>query len=310
MKFVDQYCSEWNILYEQALELVSKYKHPLDARARLYLDQSLNPKEKDNKNYISYLLPYWMTDISEIHHDICRKISLACAFGMLSFFIQDDIMDNPNFQSKEDIVVAQLFTFEMNRLFHELFESDSPFWQHYRRYVEEWADGVSNESDEDYFIKSPLLVSKKASPVKLGSTAVLLLSDQAEMVPVVEKTVNWTLVSLQMSDDWVDWQEDFNNDGYNCLISHIIHTYKPYAPLDEKKIKNYLFVQSALDSYANIAELNLNNAVSLVPALSDLHAFHRSLVIGLRETANEIEQNKRSMLSGGFYYYVNNSTNQ
>lgn len=308
MNYLDEFNDEWLNLYQQALERVNLYGYPFNEKARTYITKSLNPIEKKPKNYISYFLPFWIKELTGLSNEVCSKISLACSFGMLSFFIQDDLMDEPSFNKAEDFALAQLFAYEMQKVFLELFESGSVFWNYYGTYLKEWAEGVTGEASDDYFVNSPLLVAKKASPVKLGSTAALLLSQQSDLIPSVEHVVDLTLVSLQMSDDWLDWEEDLVSGSYNCLVSHIQHIYRPEPPLTAKAIKNHIYVQNALMSYAEQARLQVKKAVHHLPDLTYLHAFHRDIADILQEAAYEIELKKRSLLSGGFYYNLLYST--
>lgn len=308
MMHVVPYLNEWSLLYNRALERISSYDSSLYEKAALYLTKSLSPRDPESKNVISYLLPYWINEHAGLSNGTCSKIALACSFGMISFMIQDDIMDQDAALTKADIVLSQLFAHEMHRLFNELFESQSPFWLYYGRYMREWADGALNEAECDYYAESPLSVAKKASLVKLGGTAVLLLANRARLIPDAEKAVEWTLVTLQMSDDWLDWNDDLASGSYNCLLAQIRRASHSEDPLTATTVKNHIFVRNTLEAYADQAERNLHHARAAFPEAAVLHAYHQSLADGLRAAAALVSAKRKSLLTGGFYYLLRRST--
>jgi hypothetical protein len=186
-----------------------------------YLKKFSVLEEDSTKNYICYLLPFWVKELTGITNEEARKLSLANVFIMLYFFIQDDLMDTAPVEWKQQLALGNLFYLEFLEIYRDEFPSDSPFWLYFRTYITEWADSVTNENDQDYFKHQPTRVATKASPLKLASTGALLLSNKADTIDIVTDFIDHVLVTLQMVDDWVDWQDDLEEGSYNCLLSMI-----------------------------------------------------------------------------------------
>ena len=90
-----------------------------------------------------------------------------------------------------------------------------------RRISLEWSEVSRMSSNPITSIMTSCKVAKKASPVKNASTGALLLSNQAHLIPVVTAAVEQTLITLQMLDDWADWEEDLEEGFYNCLLASL-----------------------------------------------------------------------------------------
>lgn len=128
-------------------------------------------------------------------------------------------MDSQESSAYEKLPLANLLYVEFLNIYRILFPEPSAFWILFNRYIMEWADSVSNENTSDYFLNDRVKIAYKASPLKLSSTAALLMSGKSDLVPQAEELIHSVLLTLQMLDDYEDWKEDLSAGNYNCLLS-------------------------------------------------------------------------------------------
>lgn len=297
-------------VFAEAERIVSAFPAPLDHLGLAYLATFDGRKEESTKNYICYLLPYWMKDISELPPESMNKLSLANVFVMLYYFIQDDIMDSAKGEHKDKLPLANLFHMQFLSIYREMFPAGSPFWSYYETYITEWSEAVSNEQQSDYFHHDIGKVAKKASPVKNASTGALLLANQAHLIPVVTAAVEQTLITLQMLDDWADWEEDLEEGSYNCLLASLrkhmqLSTDSTISP---EIVKQQLYVHDFLDFYGQIAIKHHEQLLDLQISMTQMINFHDSLVQNIQKVALEIKENRKMLTLGGFYYYLSKSS--
>lgn len=296
-------------VFIEAKRIVVEFPSPMDQLGLAYLAKFDASAEGTTKNYICYLLPFWMEDICELPPETFNKLSLANVFVMLYYFIQDDIMDSSKGEHTTKLPLGNLFHLQFLKIYRELFPTDSPFWSHYETYIIEWSRSVSNEMHGDYFHEDVMQIAKKASPVKNASTAALLLSNQAELIPVVTTAVEQALVTLQMLDDWADWEEDLVEKVYNCLLASIRKRLQLPAEseLTPEIVKHQLYVLDFLETYGAIAAKHHSDLLDLPIAMDQLADFHDSIVQNIHVLAAEIKNRRSTLASGGFYYFLSNS---
>ena len=216
-----------------------------------------------------------MEDICELTAEEFNKLSLANVFVMLYYFIQDDIMDAAKGEHASKLPLANLFHVQFLSIYRELFPSNSPFWSYYETYIIEWSKSVTNELQSDYFHNDKMQIAKKASPVKNASTGALLLANQAHLLPAVTAAVEQTLVTLQMLDDWADWEEDLVEGSYNCLLASI-RQHLNLTTTDEltpEMVKQQLYVHDYLAVYAKIADSHHEHLLSLSVRMEQIVSF-------------------------------------
>lgn len=298
-------------VFAECSDIISGFPPPLNQTGRLYMQKFDVFEQGSAKNYICYLLPFWMQDLTSLSPEIYRKLSVANIFGMLYFFIQDDIMDTPAEHAepgmwKKQLALANLLYGQFIRIYQELFPSDSPFWSCLRDYVRDWAEGVVHESEHDDFRSDPLGIAKKAAPVKLGSTAALLLSGNSGLIPTVSRLMDYVLLTLQMMDDWADWEQDLQDGSYNCLLSLIkAERGKPrdYS-LQRGEVEQSVYLGDTLDRYAAIAEESHESLRNLPVHAPHVIAFHETLLKELQMEAADIQNGRQKLQHGGLNYYL------
>jgi hypothetical protein len=309
MNWLNDHKNQLNLIFTEAKETVRQFPSPLDQLGLAYLAKFDPTHEGSSNNYICYLLPYWMKDICTLPAESFNKLSLANVFVMLYYFIQDDIMDASKGEHASKLPLANLFHVQFLSIYRELFPSDSPFWDYYETYILEWSKSVTNERQSDYFHEDKFQIAKKASPIKNASTGALLLANQDDPIPVVTIAVEQTLVTLQMLDDWSDWEEDLADGSYNCLIASIrkqlqLSTVDTLTP---EMIKQQLYVHDFFADYGKTADSHHKYLLTLPVGMEQLLAFHDSLVQNIHRVAHEIKERRATLVSGGFYYFLSNS---
>ncbi|KAI7263085.1 hypothetical protein KC345_g9239 [Hortaea werneckii] len=219
-------------------------------------------------------------------------------------------MDSRDSSAAQTLPLANLFYVEFLKVYRPLFPPDSPFWSYFSRYIAEWAVSVHGESGGDYFLNDRLRISHKASPLKLTSTAALLLSDQDNLVTEAEEMIHGVLLTLQMLDDYEDWEEDLEEGSYNCLLSLArCHTERGGEPLTKAAVKDFIFTTSGLAAYAGTAQTNHRNLEALTLKIPHLLSFHQVLVKNLQHMAAAIEAEKQLLQSGGLNYWLSKNMN-
>ncbi|MHA6480623.1 hypothetical protein ACX1C1_01595 [Paenibacillus sp. strain BS8-2] len=329
MLWYERYKPRLTALYKAALDTISGFPSPLNELGLAYA-KKFDPVDNDGgKDYICTLLPYWMQESASLSNKQCEQLALANVYGMLYFFIQDDVMDSKvagGEDWKTQLALGNLLQLEMFRIFHDLYPPGSLLWDYYNRYVHTWADSVVNEGRSNYFLTNPLLISGKASPVKVCVAGAWLLAAAAESSESVvdaievegnarerikrtEEAVNTALMLLQMLDDWADWRDDLEDGSYNGLLAMIqsisnstVAGHIPAYSTDDltiERIEAAIYVRGCMAPYADIAVSYHEQLLSNPYAPPDLVAFNVHLLESLQEIANQLAERKRKLLGGG-----------
>jgi hypothetical protein len=307
MNWFTDYEAELRDVFRDAEQMIGGFPPPLHDRGLAYLYKFHPYKEGSTKNYICYLLPFWLKELDGVNERTCRDMALAGVFVMLHFFVEDDLMDTAPAEWKEQLALAHMFQLEFVTIYNRSFAADSPFWPHYRQYMTEWASGVAVERGADDYFLNPVRIAHKASPVKLASAGVLVQAGMEKIVPHVSDAVDRVLITLQMTDDRADWEEDLQLGSANGLLAYIRREkgLGEDVLLDREAVLSFIHIQGGLAGYARMAEerhgLLFDGGETTIRHLSDFHLF---LISGLQREAAEMEQMKNRLLQGGFYYWM------
>jgi hypothetical protein len=300
---------ELAIVFAEAKAIIAAYPAPLGNRGLLYLEK-FNPMEANStKNYICYSLPFWLHGAVSADIRISRRMSLANVFIMLYFFIQDDVMDSSDVQKdwNEQLALCNLFSLSFLDLYRQEFPSTSPFWVHYGNYITEWAVSVATERTVSKEPLNPLHFAKKAGPLKLASTGMLLLAGQEALIAPVSEIVDEVLITLQMVDDWADWREDMAEGNENSLLA-FIHADLQLTESDRlsaEQVNMALTLQDCLTRFARQASVRHEKLLQPeVLQIPHLIAFHQALTQQLVQAAQRLQQRKQNQLRGGFVSWL------
>ncbi|MFF2483382.1 hypothetical protein [Paenibacillus sp. NPDC058071] len=300
MEYFKPYEEDVRTVFEEVRAKIGRFPEPFSTLGQQQLEHYDPFKADSAKNYICYLLPYWMTDAVPLSRKQAGQLTTAGLFYMLYYFIVDDAMDADREHTGDLLALGHLFHIESQLLFQELFPGDSPFWSYMRKYVQEWAVAVVSEKKDDYFQIDPLLLARKAAPVKLYSTGAMLLTGQPAFIDIAEQWVDRALTVLQMADDWQDWREDLENGSYNSLLSMLGHY--EHAQ-DSDAIMKEIHLHMALDRFLERLALwpPLPSSALKLPYLS---TFSETIVNQLVNTAARIRERKADLLAGGLHHYL------
>jgi hypothetical protein len=306
MEWYFAYKNELESVFRQAEERTSAFPAPFQSQGLDYLARFNPLREDSTRNYICYLLPFWLQDLTGLAPEVCRKLSLGNVFVMAHYLIQDDVMDTAADNRKTQLALSQLFYTECLDVYRDLFPASSPFWTYARTYIGEWAVSVTSEGSEDYFQGEQHRVALKASPLKMAGTGALLLAGRADLIQTVTDMTDTALLVLQMSDDWADWTEDWEENSYNCLLSHISAEQKTAyrEGLEPEQIQEAIYVRGTLTGYADIAGKAVHELESLEPAIPGLRMFTHSIAEELGEEAAEIETGRSHLRRGGLDFWI------
>ncbi|CAM4348424.1 hypothetical protein FHS16_002432 [Paenibacillus endophyticus] len=310
MEWFNRYKEQLGQVYSQAELSIAQFPEPLRTLGLAYADKHNPVKDHSGKDYICSLLPFWVKEPSGISDLECERLALANVYGMLYFFIQDDVMDSqPSSGWKEQLVLGNLFLLEMYNVFRQLFPSNSPFWGYYNRYAAVWAESVTNEDREDYFVSDPIRTAGKAGPVKIASTGALLLAGRTDLIEKLERAIEIVLMTLQMADDYADWKEDMAEGSYNGLLAMIAAGRSTgELPLTEKDAENAIYIRGCMQQYVQHASDNHKKLLELDAGMSGLIDFHSFILDHLNQIRDALESNKKALLKGGLNYFMTNST--
>ncbi|MFB5674242.1 hypothetical protein ACE3NQ_00885 [Paenibacillus terreus] len=306
MEWFTRYRHELEQVFAEAEKRISLFPAPLNTMGQEY-EALFNPLlENSTRNYICYLLPFWVNEIAGLQPETVRRLSLGNVYLMLSFLLQDDVMDTGPGDWKSRLALAQLFLAESMDIYRGLFPADSPIWDYYRLYVGEWAASVTNEGHEDDFQDNPSRISGKASPLKLAGTGALLLSRQEHHIPAVTEMTDQALLVLQMSDDWADWREDMEEGSYNCLLSFISAEQGVgyMQGIRAEEIEGAVYTRNVLSRYAAIATDLARGLSEQKPVITGLVSFAVGVADDLVQAAAYIAREKQRLLRGGLHYML------
>ncbi|MFD2673179.1 hypothetical protein [Marinicrinis sediminis] len=306
MEWFDAYREDVAWVFSEAESRLSNFPASLQADAARQLQQYHPFQEKSHKNYICYLLPFWMGQPFSIENRILRQISLANVFLMMHLVTQDDVMDDSSVDRTRLLALSHLFATASVSEYQQLFDSNSLFWDMYAQYATQWADAVCMEQQASSFVQNPISIAAKAAPVKCASTAVLLVQQNESLLPLYSRAVDAVLAALQMADDWADWREDLQLQNANSLLA-LIRSEPAYSyslPPSPEHIHRALCLSSISEHFVQIAEAFESDLQELERKPNHLIAFYHALVTDLRKGANTYTLQREKMKLGGFSYWL------
>lgn len=306
MNWFTSFEKDLGVAFADAESILSSLPARFRGPAADYLDKFHALKENRSKNYICYLLPYWLKESARTEPKEIHQFAVANLLGMMYYHLIDELMDAPGQKGKYQLPLADLIRFEFTQLYSNYFVATSPFWTYYRKYAAEWADAVTRENECDFFQEDPVQIAHKASPVKLCIAGSLLLTGRENLIPTFEAAVDTVLITLQMLDDWEDWEKDLQEGSYNCLISIIqneLHLPNGIRPTSEE-ITKALYVQDILSRYAELANDNHNCLANIASSIPHLYQFHDYLRQNLQQGACQLRQERDLLMQGGLEYWL------
>lgn len=306
MNWFTSFEKELEKAFGEAEEMMSALPEAFRGQAAAYLDRFHALKRDGSQNYICYLLPFWLQESAGTKPDDSKRFTVAMIFVMMYYHLIDEVMDDPESADKRKLPLANLLQFEFLQLYGGYFPAASPFWDYYRKYAAEWAEAVALENGSDFFQEDPVRVAHKAAPVKLSVAGALLLTGRETRIAAFEAAVDTVLVTLQMLDDWEDWEKDLREGSYNCLISAVqreLQIPKDRRPTPEE-IRQALYVRDILFTYSERTDHNAAVLAAAAPGLTHLRDFHEHLRQSLKQGAQSLQEERNLLKSGGLEYWL------
>ncbi|RKP51623.1 hypothetical protein D7Z26_17760 [Cohnella endophytica] len=311
MSFADKYAEEIAELFSAATTETTAFPAPLNGLGLALLDK-LNPLTSGaGTNYIAFLLPYWLREQTACSGVLCRDLAIGNVFAMVHFFLLDDAMDSETgvggLPAREALALGQLFQAAFQRRYGRHFAADSPIWTYYRRYLEQWASAVSQEGALPADPSDSARLAAKSAPVKLCAAGMLLLSGQEQRIPELEQAIDLVLATLQLSDDWTDWNEDLQDGGHgNAFLTIVRETLgvEPDQPLEERSVRRAIYRANALEGLSRIARSYGERLMTLANVPERLLEMQEMLQVGLEKDASDAERKTNELASEGGLSYI------
>lgn len=311
MNWFTSFEQDLEIAFDEAESILSGLPETFRDQAITYLGRFHALKRGGSQNYISYLLPFWLQEAASVKSEDSRRLTVAMIFAMMYYHLIDEVMDDPQADDKRKLPLANLLLLEFGQIYRSYYPVSSPFWTYYRKYTAEWAEAVALENRSDFFRDNPVGIAHKASPVKLSVAGMLLLTGRDRRISAIEAAVDAVLVTLQMLDDWEDWEKDLREGSYNSLVSAVQQEMQilPDRRPTSEEIKHALYVRDILFTFAeqtdhNAAVLNAN-----APDLPHLREFHEYLRQNLVQGAQSLREERNLLVHGGLTYWLSKNMN-
>lgn len=313
MSELERYRAELRFVFDEAEQEIDGLPDGLRERALELLTRSDPSRNGGRANAISYLLPYWMREMTDGSIETCRDLAIGNIYAMLRFFLLDDAMDGggpgPEEARRSLALVPLLDELFLGR-YRRHFPSESPLWGRYRAYVAEWAAAVASEGKRPADPRAASVLAAKAAPVKICVYGMLLREGALDRLPAAEEAVELALAVLQLSDDRADWQEDLPDANRNAFLT-IVRERLPAEPgepspaPDEAAVRRAIHHGGALDRLADIAAGYVERAARIPGAPERVVAFARDIASGMERDARAAREAKRRLAEeGGFSYFL------
>lgn len=318
MHYFNDFKEDLSWVFQSCRERISSYPPSCRNEGIQYLEKFDVFKNESHKNYICYLLPFWIRDLLRIENGISREISIANTFLMLYFFVQDDVMDTAPDEYKGDMLpLGNLFMLDFMEHYHRLFPSNSPFWTYMKEYTTKWAESVLQERhkhwkhNNDFTSTDLSMMAQKAAPLKAAAAASCFLGGKENYLQPISDVVDLILVSMQLLDDWADWPEDLASGNLTYFLNQVIKCtgMENYSSLNCADVKRAVFLFDVLDDIFSIIE---NNHIQMkafsAPDMSYLVSFHENLLLICRNILSQVKEEKEAFFKGGLSYYLSKNT--
>lgn len=257
-------------------------------------------------NRISYMLPFWMREMTNSPIGMCRDLAVGNIYAMLRYFLLDDVMDGKE-RSPAGIRASLALGQLLEELFRQRYQRHLPqnmmVWDCYRRYVGEWTTAVYTEMADPIDPNDIGHLAWKAAPVKIGAVGLLVHAGMEERIQEVEQAVEFALAALQLSDDWDDWQEDLPCPNGNAFLSVVRARLRLTSgeALDERTVRTAIYHHEAVDTLADIAEGYVERLKQIPHRPDGLAAFAAAIAEEIRAAARKVQVNRVSLATeGGF----------
>jgi hypothetical protein len=301
---------ELAFVFDACKSRIAAYPDGFQETALHYLERYNVFRDGFNKNYICYVLPFWLGKTLAVDKDTCCKISIAGVFKFFYFLVQDAVMDTGPGEYKAGLLpLGNLFLFDFINDYREMFPKDSLFWLSMKRYFQEWAHSTQWER-ETFWTEHQVMtgndlkiIAHKAAPVKIISAAMAILGRKPEAIGPMDTIIDTVLISAQLLDDCADWRQDLKDGNCTYFLSQVMRYYNlaDFTALNEPMIKKAICFGDIIQELLTIVKDNHRLLKkTLKPSTPYLIAFHETFVRSFEEILQRVEKQKKAALAGGF----------
>jgi hypothetical protein len=309
---IEDYAGEMERIFREAAGEIAEFPAGLREVGLEMLARANPLLSGSGSNGISYLLPYWLREVTGGPVERSRSFAVGNLHAMLHFFLLDDAMDREGDGGgpvgiREALVLSQLFQERFRQRYERQLADGSLLWSYYGKYVREWADAIHREPAIRADPGDLRQLAGKAAPVKIGAAGMLLAAGLPERIPETEEAVDLALAALQLSDDWADWREDLPLDNRNAFLTIVREqlSIPDGTPLDEPSVNLAVSRLRALERLADYAEAYGERLRSIPGAPESLIRFQNAIARGIRDGARSVEEKtNRLAIEGGFDYLL------
>jgi hypothetical protein len=182
------------------------------------------------------------------------------AFRSLAMIVMDHLVDHQVEDAKAMAQFHQSLVDHSENIFRGIFDSKSPFWEHYERLEKRYQRGISAELaaqklparlDLDSFL---IIAGGKVSPIALGLIALAIETEQYYIIGSIETSLKYAAAGTQLLDDIGDWETDVQMGHVTFYLVQL----SQWETWDGKHLPSVEELRSRLESdWADIDNLKL-----------------------------------------------------
>lgn len=304
---------EAGMIFAEARGGTAQCPEPMRGMLQKLIDRCDPSVRKGGSNYMTYLLPIWAGEDAGIPASLSRDFAVGSVYMMLHYFLLDDVMDGEEteFGPKASLAAGQLLHTLFVERYGRHFHGDSGLWDYYRSYTEQWSMAVSQEGIRQAEPGDAAGLALKSAPVKIGAAAVWLAAGKPESIPAAEQAVELALASLQLADDWADWQADLaageeRSNAFLTLARRALGLPEELQ-LPEKLVRRAIYHYDALEQLMVLIHDHRRSLLGLGEAPSGLTDFQQAVLDGVEADALSIRKTASKLaVEGGFSHFVSN----
>lgn len=220
------------------------------------------------------LLPFFFQEeFPEVPIEKVRALASAAMYGSLHIFVEDKIIDQGSGKT-EIVLLSNILLHKALHNLYRLFQHDSDYWKYFDAYYEEYIIALLNEKqnvwqmhDQKEFVE----ISKgKSSLLKCILCGLAILGDKKHVLPVLNRTLDYFVVALQLMDDIVDWKEDFESKQLSPMLHSAISDFKSEnkdKDLNVEELQTFLYGSTIIESTLEESNVWLYNSLDAVKDL-------------------------------------------
>jgi hypothetical protein len=164
---------------------------------------------------VPYYLPFWLGEVfPKVSQEQLHATAVANVFLYHYYTLKDDVLDKASTSPNLDVLVADAILGEGLRLFASTGANNERFFADLSRYmvdaIQAEAHLQSIHSQTPYTKIDIKAMGRKASLAKVSAAALANITQNQNILPVLECSLDDMAVGIQLLDDLRDWKEDLH----------------------------------------------------------------------------------------------------